>query len=58
MVSSLWKPSGYYTTKLLNSYVHIWERGYHHDCIDVDVLVVGTADINEVPVASYLSCYD
>jgi hypothetical protein len=33
-------------------------RGYHHNRIDVDVVVADTADVNEDPMALYLVYYD
>jgi hypothetical protein len=52
------KPSVFYTTELVNSYFHLYERDYNHDHVDVDSLVAGTADVDEDPVALYLGYYD
>jgi hypothetical protein len=42
----------------MDSYFYLCGRGYHHDRVDVDVLVVGTADVNEDPVALYFGYYN
>jgi hypothetical protein len=52
------KISVYYTPELVNSYFHLCERDYHHDRLDADALVAGTADVDEDPVAMYLGYYD
>jgi hypothetical protein len=52
------KSSVFYTTKLVNSYFHLCERGYLHDRVDVDTLTAGTIDIGEDPVALYLGYYN
>jgi hypothetical protein len=45
------KTSVYYTTELVNSYFHLCEHGYNHDCVYIDALVVGIADVDEDPMA-------
>jgi hypothetical protein len=48
----------YYTTKLVNSYFHLCERGYHYNRVDADDLAAGTTDVDEDPVTLYLGYYD
>jgi hypothetical protein len=31
----------------MDSYFHLCECGYHHDCVNVDVLAADTADVND-----------
>jgi hypothetical protein len=54
----LWKLAEFYTTELVNSYFHLCEHHYHHDHVDVDALAVGTADVDQNPIALYLGYYD
>jgi hypothetical protein len=42
----------------VDSYFHLCRRGYHHDNVDVDVVAVGTDDVDEDSVALYLGYYD
>jgi hypothetical protein len=44
--------------ELVNSYFHLCECGYHHDCVVVDALAVGIADVDNDPVAFYLGYYE
>jgi hypothetical protein len=53
-VGSLRKLYKFYTTELVHSYFHLYERGYHHDGVDVDALAAATADVDDDPVALYL----
>jgi hypothetical protein len=55
---SLRKPSELYTIENMNSLFHRCEHDKHHDPIDDDVLAIGTADIDEDPVALYLGYYN
>jgi hypothetical protein len=48
----------FYTTKLVNSYFHLLECGYHYDRVDVDALAAGTSHVDEDPVALYLGYYN
>lgn len=32
---------------LVVSYVHLFKRGYHHDCVDVDALAAGTTYVDD-----------
>jgi hypothetical protein len=43
---------------LMNSLIHLCERGNLHDCIYVDALDVGAASVVEEPMALYLAYYD
>jgi hypothetical protein len=52
------KISVFNTTELVNLYLYLCERGYHHDCVDVNASATGTADVVEDPVAFYLEDYD
>jgi hypothetical protein len=36
----------------VNSYFHVWE------CVDADVVAIGTVDVDNDPVALYLGYYD
>jgi hypothetical protein len=47
-----------YTAKFVDSYFNICERDYHCNCIDVDALAVGTADIDKDPMALYFGYYN
>jgi hypothetical protein len=42
----------------MNSYFHLYERGYYHDRVDVDVLAASTADVDDDLVALYWGYYD
>jgi hypothetical protein len=42
----------------MNSYFHLYERGYYHDRVDVDVLAASTADGDDDLVALYWGYYD
>jgi hypothetical protein len=48
----------FYTTELVNLCFHLYEHGYHHDCVDVDTLDVDTTDVDDEPVSLYLGYYD
>jgi hypothetical protein len=48
----------FHTIEFVKSYFHLCERGYHHDCVDVDALDAGTVDVDEDSVALYLGNYD
>jgi hypothetical protein len=37
----------------VNSYFLLCELGYHYDHVDVDALAVGTANVDDDPVALY-----
>jgi hypothetical protein len=57
--------SEFYTTKALvllieavNSHFHLYECGYHHNCIDGASLDAGTGDPEDDSVANYLEYYD
>jgi hypothetical protein len=41
----------YYIAKVVNSYLHLYRRGKHHDRINIVPLVAGTADVKDDPVA-------
>jgi hypothetical protein len=55
---SLWKLSKFYTAEFVDSYFHLYGRGYHHKCVDADALAIGTIDVEEDQVALYLGYYD
>jgi hypothetical protein len=52
-VGLLWKLSEFYTAKFVDSHFHLCVHGYHHDHVDVDALVVGTADVDDDPMTLY-----
>jgi hypothetical protein len=52
------KTSVYYATELVNSYFDLLERSYHHDRVDIVALAIGTAYVDEDPMALYLGYYD
>jgi hypothetical protein len=56
-VGSLWKLSELYIAEFVDLHFHLCGRGYHHDCVDVDTLAAGTADVDDDPVALYLGYY-
>jgi hypothetical protein len=56
-VGSLLKLSEFYTAGFV-SYFHLCRCDYHHDCVDVDVVAIGTADVDKDSVALYLGYYD
>jgi hypothetical protein len=58
IVDSLWKLSEFYTIEFVDSHFHLCRHGYHHNCVDIDALATGTANVNEDPVALYLEYYD
>jgi hypothetical protein len=39
------KLSEYYTDEVVNSYFHLYGRGYHQDRVDIDVLAAGSEDV-------------
>jgi hypothetical protein len=53
----LLKLSEFYTTKFMDSYLHLCRRGYQQDCVDANIVAVGTADVDEDPVALYFEYY-
>lgn len=44
----------YYAAEVVNSLLHIYGRGSHHDRMDADAYAAGTADVDDDPVALYL----
>jgi hypothetical protein len=48
------KFNDYYIAEMVNSYLHMYRRDYHHDRIDVVPLAAGTSDVDDNPVALYL----
>jgi hypothetical protein len=54
----MWKLSEFYTTELVNSHFHLCGRGYHHNCVDDDVLVIGTEELDDALVTLYSGYYD
>jgi hypothetical protein len=52
------KLSEFYTTEVVNSYLHLYGCGYYHNCIDDVPLAAGSADVDDDFVALYLGYYD
>lgn len=48
------KLSELYTTKTVDSLIHLCEHGNHHNSVDVDALDVGVAGVDVDPVALHL----
>jgi hypothetical protein len=57
-VNSMRKLSEFYIVKVVNSYLHLYRCGQHHNHIDIDALAAGTVDVEDDPVAQYLRYYD
>jgi hypothetical protein len=47
----------FYTTKTVDSLFHLGEHGDHDNRVDDDVVVAGTVEVDEDPVALYLGYY-
>jgi hypothetical protein len=45
-VDSLWKLSKFYTVEFVDSYFHLRGRGYDYDCVDADIVVTSTANVD------------
>jgi hypothetical protein len=50
------KLSEYYTDEVVNSYFHLYGRGYHQDRVDIDVLAAGSEDVVSRWWLSCLKC--
>jgi len=47
-----------YITEIVDSLIHLYGCGNHHDRINDDVLAIGTANVEENPLALYLGYYE
>jgi hypothetical protein len=43
---------------LVNSFFHLCECGYHHNCVDDISVIAGILETDDDPVAFYLGYYD
>jgi len=50
-VGSMQKLSEFYTAEVVKSHLHLYRCRYHHNCVDIDALAVGSADVDEGPIA-------
>jgi len=48
----------FYTIEFVDSHFYLCGHGYHHDCVDVDSFVVGTAGVDDDAIVLYLGYYD
>lgn len=52
------KFSEFYTTEIVDSLIHLYGRGNHHDRINDNVLATGTANVEDNHLALYLGYYE
>jgi len=45
-------------TEMVDSFFYLCECGYHHNRVDDALMIVGTTEANDDPVAFYLDYYD
>jgi len=52
------KLSEFYIAEVVNSYLHLYECGENHNCIDDLSLAAGTPDVDDDSVTLYLGYYN